>query len=464
MPSLALDLVQKLNEYQQGHLLLGWEKLSDPEQKAFAEQLRAVDFPKLKQLYAEKDAPTATLSEDRIKPIPTEHVSQIDPATIRLGEQALSQGQVAVLLVAGGQGSRLGFEKPKGMFPIGPVSNKTLFQIHVEKVLALSRKFGKPIPFLVMTSPATHADTVNYFEEVNFFGLPRGDVFFFQQGTMPALDLATGKLLLEKPGVLFTSPNGHGGTLTALADSGLLQELKNRGIRHLFYFQVDNPLVNVADPRFLGRHIALKSQASSKAIAKAYADEKMGVFALLDAQCSIIEYSDLPQELKHAQSANGDLLHRAGSPAIHLFEVAFLEQLTRKGAGLPFHLARKKVPCLDEQGNFISPKSENALKFEMFIFDALPLADRWLVLESPREEEFAPVKNADGGDSPATCKQALGNLYGSWLEKQGLHVPRTAEGNVAVALEISPLFALNAEELQGRIPAETNLQQPMYWE
>jgi UDP-N-acetylglucosamine/UDP-N-acetylgalactosamine diphosphorylase len=463
MPSL-LDIQQKLKQFGQEHLLLGYDDLSPAEQAAFAKQVEGIDFAHLQTLYAGKDAPTVALSEERVRPIPVEQASAVGEATTRLGRDALARGEVAVLLVAGGQGSRLGFEKPKGMFPIGPVTDKSLFQIHAEKVLALSRKYGKPIPFLIMTSSATHEETVAFFKQNRSFGLPESEVYYFRQGTMPALDLETGRVLLERPGVVFASPNGHGGTLPALADSGLLDILRFRKFRHLFYFQVDNPLVNVGDPRFLGRHIETGSQASSKAIAKAFPDEKMGVFALLDGKCAIIEYSDMPKELKHAKDERGDLLHRAGSPAIHLFDLDFLADLTQKGAGLPFHLARKKVPHVNASGNPVQPTTENALKFEMFIFDALPMAERWLVLEAPRGEEFAPVKNADGLDSPRTCKQALSDLYGSWLEANGVEVPRDADGKVAVAVEISPLFALWAEDLKGRIAADAKLNRPMYWE
>lgn len=463
MPSL-IDMQQMLKQFGQDHLLLGYDDLTPAEQAAFARQIEEIDFARLQTLYSGKDAPAVALSEDRVRPIPVEQASAIGEATTQLGHDALNRGEVAVLLVAGGQGSRLGFEKPKGMFPIGPVTDKSLFQIHAEKVLALSRKYGKPIPFLIMTSSATHDETVAFFKQNRSFGLPESEVYYFRQGTMPALDLETGQVLLERPGVIFASPNGHGGTLAALADSGLLEILRFRGFRHLFYFQVDNPLVNICDPRFLGRHVETRSQASSKAIAKAFADEKMGVFALLDGKCTIIEYSDMPQELKHAKNEQGELLHRAGSPAIHLFDLAFLAELTQKGAGLPFHLARKKVPHVNANGLPVQPQTENALKFEMFIFDALPMAERWLVLESPRSEEFAPVKNAEGVDSPQTCKQALCDLYGSWLDANGLRVPRDQDGKVTVPLEISPLFALSAEDLKGRIAADTELNRPMYWE
>ena len=188
---------------------------------------------------------------------------------------------------------------------------------------------------------------------------------------MPSVDITTGKLLLEKPGVLFTSPNGHGGTITALADSQLLEELRRRGVRSIFYFQVDNPLVKIADPGFIGRHGALRSEASSKAIEKAYPKEKMGVLALVDGHCGVIEYSDMPEELVHATDDQGKLLHRAGSPAIHIFDVEFLTRIMADANRLPYHIARKKVPNIEDA----DPQKENALKFERFIFDALPLAE-----------------------------------------------------------------------------------------
>jgi UDP-N-acetylglucosamine/UDP-N-acetylgalactosamine diphosphorylase len=458
------ELNNLLNEYQQTHLLFGFENLSHEEQHNFANELKKVDFAGLQKLYAKRDEVAATIDTSTIQPIEMESPKNLAYATKDLGETALRNGEVAVLLVAGGQGSRLGFEKPKGMFPIGPASNKTLFQIHAEKVLALGKKYGKSLPFLIMTSPATHDDTVKYFESVNYFGLNHAEVRFFQQGTMPALDLATGQVLLEAPGKLFLSPNGHGGTLTALATSGLLQEMANRGIRDFFYFQVDNPLVTIADPWFLGRHRELDSEVSSRAIAKAFAEEKMGVLANIAGRCGIVEYSDMPKELQQERDSAGNLVHRAGSPAIHLFSLSFLQRLIGKQDGLPFHLAKKKVACLDANGKRIEPQKENALKFEMFIFDALPQADRWLVLEAERASEFAPVKNATGLDSPETSKQALSNLAATWIESVGGKVTRNEKGDVPFALEISPLVALEAADLAGKLDTNQAIESTRYFE
>jgi UDP-N-acetylglucosamine/UDP-N-acetylgalactosamine diphosphorylase len=425
-------------------------------------QLGLINFPALRTLYAQRDAHAAALPpRSRIKPIPVQPKTAT-PATRAAGEEALRRGEVAVLLVAGGQGSRLGFEKPKGMYPVGPVTHASLFRIHAEKVLALSRRHGRPVPLLVMTSPATHNETEAYFNEHNFFGLPGGEVFFFQQGTMPAVDIATGQVLLDAPGKLSLCPNGHGGTLTALAESGLLSELESRGVRHVFYFQVDNPLVKVCDPDFLGTHILARSEASSKVVYKEQPGEKVGVLAVVGGRCTIIEYCDMPAEMAAETEPDGTLRFRAGSPAIHIFDVGFLKRVTSSG-GLAYHIARKKVLYIDtETGEMNTPTVENALKFELFIFDALPLAERWVAMEAIRGEEFAPLKNASGPDSPDTVNEAMCRLHAGWLEAAGVRVPRLADGMPTHPIEISPLFALDAQECKRKASRELRLTGPLY--
>jgi UDP-N-acetylglucosamine/UDP-N-acetylgalactosamine diphosphorylase len=462
MVSVPDDLRQRLGDHGQEHVLAWWDRLGDEQRRELLEQVQHLNLQGLRQLYAQRDRAVSLPAPGQIAPVPVIQPGPADQEARQLGEPALRRGEVAALVVAGGQGSRLGFEHPKGMFPIGPVTNKSLFQIHAEKVLALSRRYGKPVPLLVMTSPATHAETEAFFAQHRRFGLPADEVFFFRQGTMPALDLATGRLLLEGPGRLFTSPNGHGGTLTALAESGLLERLRRRGIRHVFYFQVDNPLVKVADPVFLGHHLAAHAQVSSKIVPKEGPADKMGNMVLVDGRCTIIEYSDLPEELGRQTDEQGHLRIWAGSPAIHFFAVDFLEQVTRGEGRLPFHVARKKVPYLNEAGTPVEPERENALKFEMFIFDVLPLADRWTVVETSRREEFVPLKNATGPDSPQTVRQALADLAADWLEKAGVSMPRRPDGGAAVPLEVSPLFALDAEELAAKVDRGMRIEGPVY--
>jgi UDP-N-acetylglucosamine/UDP-N-acetylgalactosamine diphosphorylase len=421
-------------------LPLGCDSLSP----ALEAQLAGIDFAELDALYARRNEKASTLPKS-IAPIPVlpETASAEDRA---IGEKALQRGEVAALLVAGGQGSRLGFDKPKGMFPVGPISGATLFQIHAEKVLSLSRRFGKPVPLLVMTSPATHDDTVLFFQAKGFFGLAESDVTFFQQATMPALDLATGKLLLEAPDKLFLSPNGHGGTLTALAETGLLPEIKARGVKHVFYFQVDNPLVKVCDPGFLGRHIAVDSEASSKVVFKEKPEEKVGVLAVIDGKCGIVEYSDLPKDMAEEREPDGTIRYRAGSPAIHIFSVPFLERVTARGTGLAFHVAKKKVEYYDPQlRRVVKPEAENALKFEKFVFDALPMAERWLAVATSRSEEFAPLKNATGSDTISDVHRAIIALHTGWLNTAGIQT----NGH---AVEVSPL--VNMDDVRPPIKIE----------
>ncbi len=451
MVEVPAKLRQRLERYGQEHVLNAWDRLADEERRALLQQLEALDLEQLRQLFEQRNSTWHLPALDRLKPIPAIRLGANEQGPRARGEQALRAGEVAVLLVAGGQGSRLGFEHPKGMYPIGPVSQKCLFQIHAEKVLALSRRYGNNVPLLVMTSPSNAAETRSFFEKNKYFGLAQGAVTFFNQGTMPALDFNTGKLLLEAPGRLFTSPNGHGGSLTALADAGLLKKLAEGGVRHVFYFQVDNPLIKVADPVFLGHHLEANAEVSCKVVAKLSPEDKLGNLLLANGRCTMIEYSDMPKPLAQKKDDKGNLEFWAGSTAIHIFDVGFLGQVSQGHTRIPFHVARKKVPYLDDTGKVVHPTQENALKFEMFVFDVLPRAVRWTAVETSRREEFEPLKNATGTDSPDSVRQAMSNLAAEWLEQAGVKAPRTQEGNAAVPLEISPLYALDAPELAARL-------------
>jgi UDP-N-acetylglucosamine/UDP-N-acetylgalactosamine diphosphorylase len=459
MAAMPSELRERLQSHGQEHLLAWWERFDAEQRDNLVRELTSVNLEELRALHAKREQKDALPERERIQPLPRPEFED-DDETSNAGVDAIAEGRVAYLVVAGGQGTRLGFDQPKGMFPIDPISRKPLFQIHAEKVLALHRNFGVRIPFLVMTSPATDAATRLYFKRKNYFRLPPQDVWFFCQGTMPAVDLHTGRLLLEAPGHLCLSPNGHGGTITGLAESGLLDQLGDLGIDTIYYFQVDNPLVNLADFVFIGRHCQMDAEVSSKVLPKTGPTEKVGNFVLVDGRCSMIEYSDLPDDWAHETDDSGQLKFWAGNPAIHLFDVDFLRKLTEQADRLPWHLARKKVPHLDESGQFVQPKTENALKFERFIFDALPQAERWTVLPTARADEFGPVKNKEGTDSPATAQQMLCDQAARWLGNAGIVVPD------GIRVEISPLFALDAEEVQTRaqeippITRNTYLREP----
>lgn len=366
---------------------------------------------------------------------------------LRAGQEAIARGEVGWLLVAGGQASRLGIDVPKGMFPVGPVTGRTLFEWFARKLLAARERSGAAIPWYVMTSDANDAATRAYFEENGHLGIDRGDVFFLRQGMLPALD-PQGKILLSAPDRIFWAPDGHGGTLTALASSGALADAKRRGITTLSYFQVDNPLARPADPLFLGLHRLERAQMSSKVVAKRDASEKVGVIGRVSGRLACIEYSDLPSRLREARDQAGRLVFSAGNVAMHVLDVEFVERLTRSGLKLPWHLARKQVTALDESGR---PAQRPGIKFESFVFDALGLAERSVTLEVRRAEEFSPVKNAMGEDSPATTRADLCRLFGSWVEAAGLPLPAPGPDGVP-AVEVDPVFAEDRESFLAKRP------------
>jgi UDP-N-acetylglucosamine/UDP-N-acetylgalactosamine diphosphorylase len=452
----------------QEHLLVHAASLPPDARQAFVEQLRSIPTALLARLHREFTGATATtLDPATLAPVPVVGLprSEADHARDRaartLGEAALRRGEVAVVIVAGGQGTRLGHPGPKGSYRIGPVTDRSLFQIHAEKVLALSRRYGHPLPFLIMTSPENDADTQAFFAAHKYYGLAPNQVTFFRQRMLPVLDRESGRVLLADRGQLSFSPNGHGGVLQALADEGLLDRLHAEGIRHLFYYQVDNPLVRVADPVFLGHYLHAQADMGVKVVRKTDPLEKLGMVVRRGPRTEVIEYTEFPESLARATLGEG-LQYWAGSIAIHWFALDFLRRLAQQETMLPFHPAVKIMPYLDAAGEIVKPAQPNALKFEMFIFDALPLAERSVIVECSRFEEFEPLKNAEGQNSPKSVRTALTNLYASWLESAGVKVPRTSEGDVAGAVEISPLFALDAEELRERYHGPTEISLPLH--
>ncbi len=461
MVDMPDDLRERLRQFGQDHVLAWWPTLNEGQRQSLLSQLREIDLEQLEELYRHRDHTWQLPPVETIQPVRPIDLSGQDKENRPEGEAALRRGEVAVLVVAGGQGSRLGVDQPKGMFPVGPVSGKTLFQIHAEKVLALRRRYQAAVPLLVMTSPATDRKSRDFFRANHFFGLPADEVHFFCQGTMPALDAATGKLLMAGPDSLSLSPNGHGGTLLALRESGLLDRLHGQGIRQLFYFQVDNPLILVGDPVFLGHHRRSRAELSLKVLPKHRPDDKMGNNVAVDGRCAIIEYFLLPQQLAEARDEHGRLRFGFGSPAIHIFDVEFLRRVLADRATLPFHAARKKVAHLDAAGQRVMPSKENAIKFEMFIFDCFPRAERWTTVLTQHDQEYAPLKNDSGPDSPETVRRALSARAAEWLRQAGAVLPHRA---ALPELEISPLFALDVYDLKGKIKPGQRIEGRTYLE
>lgn len=456
-------LKQRLAQANQSYLLQWWDELNDDQRHRLVQQLESIDFDLIARLLNTHSTSDATSSgAERARP-PRDLIGRDNPSSESpereqaraRGIELLKAGKVGAIVVAGGQGTRLGFPHPKGLFPIGPVSNAVLFQFLCGQIQALSQRYGVSIPYYVMTSDATHDEVVQGFKNHDYFGLPHADVRFFRQGHMPAVDAQSGELLLADKESLALSPDGHGGMLAALAAHGLLDDMRRRGVEQIYYHQVDNPCLRICDPEFLGFHDLSHSEMSTKVVRKVTAEEKMGLLVDLDGTTQIIEYSNISPELAAQTDADGELLLWAGNTACHAFSREFLERLASDDALLPFHRAFKKVPFLNPQGQLVEPDEPNAFKFERFIFDALPQANVALVVETERAREFGPIKNAEGNDSPATCRATLQANWREWLGTAGIELPPD------VSVEIQPSFAIDADDIvrkRDQIPSPVNGQ------
>ncbi len=442
------ELLHALQQYGQDHLVDYYHTLPSQRKHDFIHKILQFDihfaFKLYKEFCSKKDARQMirTIEPPQVFTIPknVQEQKKIEEACIT-GESLIKQQKVAVLIVAGGQGSRLGYEGPKGTLRISPIKGKTLFQLFAEQVIALSRRYGVTIPMLIMTSQENNKDTIKFFHTHNLFGLSPETVHFFQQGMLPTTT-SDGKLLLKGDGNFVANPDGHGGSLKALHDSGLLRKLTEQGYQELFYCQVDNPLVKIADPVFLGLHAITGADASTKVVRRQDIQEKVGLYVYVNGRDAVVEYSDIGAEYMSMLDDEGNILFWAGNTAIHIFSLAFIQRMTDHGFVLPYHCAQKAVEYTDHTGK---PCTDDVWKFETFVFDAIPLAGKTCCMEVIREEEFAPVKNKDGPDSPETAQKAMIGLHRGWLQKAGIDTAPDAR------VEISPLLALDSIELQEKI-------------
>lgn len=455
---VAVDRLRaRLRACGQEHLLTFWSALDEPARARLAERLDALPLERVAEMLRETEH-EARPDLEHLLPISAHRRDHSDAPRFRAaGERLISEGKVAAFTVAGGQGTRLGWRGPKGTYPATVLTGKPLFRVFAEQLQACERKHGVTIPWYVMTSPQNDAETRAFFSDNNFFGRRPADHFFFPQGVVPTLDLS-GKVLLAAADEPATNPDGHGGSLRALRESGALDDMASRGVEIVSYFQVDNPTVRVIDPLFIGAHaIASDSsgEMSSKCVPKRNAAEKVGVLCHGPgpegrAVTQVVEYSDLPKALAEKRAADGRLLFEAGSIAVHVIGVAFIDRLTQSldHSGLPWHRALKKTPFIDlSTGRLVEPADSNSVKFETFVFDALQMAERSLVLETSRVEEFAPIKNAEGEDSPATSHALQSERAAEWLAAHGVKIPRKPDGSVDARIEISPLTALEPADL-----------------
>jgi UDP-N-acetylglucosamine pyrophosphorylase len=434
-------ILKHLERSQQQHLLQFIDELNKSEQENLLNQLNDINWDSLAKLIPEyvMNQPHTEIPND-LAPAPyfpaaTKNAAQQELYTQAeaMGIQLISEGKTAALTVAGGQGSRLGFDGPKGTYPITPIKQKTLFQYFAESIARINEKYSISLTWYIMTSQLNDIQTKDFFAENNFFGLPESSITFFIQGTMPAIDY-NGKLLLKDKAHLALAPDGHGGTLLALKRSGSLAKMEHDGVEYISYFQIDNPLVSIVNPLLIGLHHLEKSEMSAIMLAKTGPYEKLGNFCVSDNRTMIIEYSDIPDELAESVDEKGQLCYIAGSPAIHVISRDFVEKLTANGQlELPWHRADKKIPCLNSSGEQIDPTEPNGVKLESFIFDAMPLAKKTMILEAKREDEFAPTKNKTGVDSVESCRKMLIARDRKRLKQAGIGIPDNR------IIEISPL-------------------------
>ena len=447
------SLIQEFERAGQGHVFAFFNELAPEAQQALLAEAAEIDLAEVDHLtrtLLSKDAASG-LDLTGLSPAPYERRPENGgdaaawSAAKVTGEAALSAGRVAAFTVAGGQGTRLGYDGPKGTYPVTPIKHKTLFHVFAEKVRAAGARYGKPIHWFIMTSHVNHGPTEAFFNANGYFGLAETQVHFFRQGRMPAVT-PEGKILLETKGSIAMSADGHGGSLRALDRSGALDIMEKEGIDILSYFQVDNPLVRGIDPAFIGWHILRGSEMSSKMVAKAYAGEKVGHFCSQRGQNIVIEYSDLPKSFQEEiDPVTGALRYIAGSIAIHILDTKFIRRMARGSDSLPFHRADKKIPTIDAAGNPVKPDKANGVKFEMFVFDALPFAAKPVVIETPRADDFSPVKNAEGLDSPKTCVDDQLRQFARWLNSNGAGVPTDSTGLPPYPIEVSPLFGYDED-------------------
>ncbi len=455
---------ETLKNVRQDHALHFYDRLDDDQKDHLLKQIEAIDWPEVSRLVEShvQSKPHFALPAD-IQPAP--YYTHVPSSELEgkyrdaraMGESLLRQGQVAAFTVAGGQGTRLGWSGPKGTYPATPIRKLPLFACLAEYLQRIERKYSQSCRWYIMTSEVNDTATRAYFKENKWFGLDPECVMFFPQAMLPAIDITTGKVLLDSPMSLALSPNGHGGSLKALHTSGAIDDMKRHGIEQISYTQIDNPLVKVVDPLFLGLHAIDGCEMSSKMLPKAFPKEKLGNLCMADGRVTVIEYSDLPDELAEQKLPNGDLRFRAGSIAIHAIRVDFVASLNGAATGfqLPYHRAEKKVPYVSlDTGDRVEPDSPNAVKLEAFVFDALPLCSQSIVYETDRIEEFAPIKNAEGVDSPVSSNQIQIERSARWLESRGVSVSRDDQGRVDAVIEISQITAIEPDDLQGvKLPA-----------
>lgn len=432
--------MQSYTDAGQQHVLSFLNELTNSEQQEFLRHLSSVCPKRVMKIYqqAQQGVPDSVFS-----PIPLEftiHSSETTKIMYDAGIQAIKDGTVCLLCLAGGQGTRLGSSAPKGCFDIGLPSHKSLFQLQAERLKRIQELAKGKVHFYIMVSGPTRKETESFFTEHDYFGL---QVHFFEQGTLPAID-ASGKFLMESKTKLALSPDGNGGIYHALSQ-GVLEDMKKKGIKYVHAYCVDNCLVKVLDPAFIGYNILNKCEIGAKTVAKISPDEPVGVCCLRDGKFSVVEYSEIPRSLSEQRNESG-LVYGDANIANHFYTVEFLESLK---VDLKYHIAHKKVPHINEKGVLVTPSTPNAVKLELFIFDVFHLAKRYSVFKVNRQDEFSPLKNKTGPDSADSSRKDIMKLHLRFLQSAGAQVDSKLFNDIdnGAVCEISPLKSYFGENL-----------------
>ena len=411
MEEKLLATKEILKKYGQEHLLSNYEKLSNEDKNRLLNDILTIDFGEISKLY-EQTKHKIKFENCKIEPI--EHVDKAKLSNeeiqkySEIGIEQIKKGKLAAVTMAGGQGTRLGHNGPKGTFDLGLDSHKSIFEILCDTLKLARKKYGVVVPWYIMTSDENNDETVEFFEKNNYFDYPKEAVKFFIQGEMPMIN-TEGKILLNEEGLIKQAGAGHGAIFEAMRKNGIIYEMQNKGIEWVFSGGVDNVLVKMVDPVLIGLSIERNVLAAGKSVVKANPHEKVGVFCKKDGKPSVIEYSEISNELAEAVDEKGELLFGESHILCNQFNIKILEELAKNK--LPYHVAFKKATYMDEKGNIISPTEPNAYKFEAFIFDAFSSIPEMLVMRVKREEEFAPVKNAEGVDSPETARKLYKDYF-----------------------------------------------------
>lgn len=395
------EAYQKLEKAGQLHVLAHYESLTEAQRKSLLKEIGLTDFSVLSYLEKREEL----MKKGEITPLAAMEISEIERSHVwyeELGYRAIRQGQVGTVLLAGGMGTRLGSDEPKGMYDIGLTKPVYIFERIISNLLEVVERACAWIHLFIMTSDKNHEKTVAFLAEHDYFGYEPGYIHFFRQEMAPASDF-NGKVYMERPDKIANSPNGNGGWFSSMANGGILEIVKNNGIEWLNVFAVDNVLQRMADPCFVGAVIARGCSSGAKVVKKNAPDEKVGVMCLEDGRPSIVEYYDLTDELMHAKNEKGEPAYNFGAILNYLFQVKALEKTISEK--LPLHIVEKKIPYMDDDGNFVKPEEANGYKYETLVLDMVHMMDSCLPYEVEREREFAPIKNMTGIDSVDTARE-----------------------------------------------------------